>query len=581
MHAKIVPVKPYQRKYLEKDVNYSQWESLSSFSQELIEQPIDSTDDLIEFLNKKNELDVIVWEQLTAYSLESYRFVNARDNDPDSKKVEEDIRANYDKADGILMKKILNATYLSDLVNLKPEFRQMILNIQNQNKVHSDKNEAVTARLGELSNQYKKINAQQKVLVNEEEMNLFKASNALKDAPRSERRAIALAVENRRAEDSKRLDEIFSEMVEKRHLMAQQAGYQNYRDFIWDEKSRVDYSPEDCKNACAAIAAHFMPVYKEINEKRKRYLGLKEVYSYDLQLDIGVAPAPVFPQTQEELCSKLNQVFGQIHPDLSEVFDYLVQEDRFDMESRDNKTNAMFSTYFPETRLPFVFYSPVNTIHDVLGPIHESTHAIHAMYTNHQPLQGLQQPGAEVGELFTLAMELISTEYWDVYFEDQQNVIRSRLKKLENCLGLLRMVGLWDVFQNWAYINPDHTVKERNLFWDQLSKRFDIGITPNKPIPAEENTGWQHRPLIYFAPFYMIEYAFAQFGAFEIYRQYRENPNLTINNLIAAMKLGNTCSIQETYKVAGVEFDFSDAYVKKIAEFLSNEYDTLFDQLEI
>lgn len=78
----------------------------------------------------------------------------------------------------------------------------------------------------------------------------------------------------------------------------------------------------------------------------------------------------------------------------------------------------------------------------------------------------------------------------------------------------------------------------------------------------------------------MIEYGFAMFGAFEIYRQYLENPSQTINNLIAAMKLGNTRSIQEIYKVAGVSFDFSDVYVKRIAEFVRTEYNGLFEQLE-
>jgi len=580
MNTKILPVFPYQRRYLEKDVNYTTWESLSKFSQELIDHTINSTDDLIEFLHKKNDLDVIVYEQLASYRLESARFVNARENNPESKQTEADLRSNSIRIEGTLIKKILNSPYLEDLIKVKPEFRQMILNIQNGDKIYAEKNEPVITRLEEIIKNYKKINAQHKILVEGEEMNLYRASNALKDAPRLKRRETAIAVENCREKHSQSLDELFDELVEQRHLLATQAGYKNYLEFVWDERSRVDYSPKDCTAICSAIETHFIPVHKEIIKKRKQCLGLKDIFPYDLQVELGSAPTPVYPKTQEELCIKLKQVFSAINPEFSEIVDYLIKKDRLDLEARPNKMTAMFMTYFPESRLPFIFYVPGDTMFDVHGPIHEVTHGIHAMYCSRHSLLGLQYGGPEIGELFTLSMELISSEYWDVYFKDRQNLIRARLRKLENCLGLLKMVGLWDVFQQWVYLNPDHTHEERNLFWNNLNTRFDIGITPTTPIIPEKNTRWQHRPLIYFAPFYMIEYAFAQFGAIEIYRQYRESPTQTMNNLIAAMKLGNTRSIQETYKIAGVQFDFSDEQIKKSAHFLSTEYNRLFEQLE-
>ncbi len=579
MNSKIVPVKPYQRKFLEKGVDYRQWKLLSSFSQELIEQNIDSTEGLIDFLYKKNELDVVVLEQLEFHDLRSFRFANTSVKDSSGKKLEKDLRSNYDKTIGLLNKKILDSPYLLDLMKVKPDFRRMILNIQNQSKVYAAVNETVVTRLSELGKKYNEVNALHKISVNDEEVNLFKAASAVKDEPRTKRREIDLEIEECREKHSPVLDKIFGEMVAQRHLLAEQAGYENYRDFIWDEKSRVDYTPKDCENICSAIETHFIPLQKETIEKRKHALGLEDIYSYDLQTDLGSAPSMTFPKNQKEILVKVRRVFNSIHPDFSKAIDYLIKEERLDFEARPNKVSAMFTTYFPESKQPFVFYTPTNTMHDVHAPIHELTHAIHCMYCNQYSLIGLQNPGAEVSELFTLSMELISSEYWNVYFEDEQNLIRSKMKKLENCLGLLRMIGLWDGFQRWAYLNPKHNTKERNFFWDDLSKRFDIGITSTSIKPAEENTGWQHRPLIYFAPFYMMEYAFAQFGAFEIYRQYREEPTQTINKLIAAMKLGNTKSIQEIYKVAGVEFNFSNAYIKRIADFVRAEYNELFEQL--
>ena len=49
--------------------------------------------------------------------------------------------------------------------------------------------------------------------------------------------------------------------------------------------------------------------------------------------------------------------------------------------------------------------------------------------------------------------------------------------------------------------------------------------------------------------------------------------------MIAAMKLGNTASLQDIFKTAGINFDFSEEYVAEIADFLREEYDGLFEQL--
>lgn len=580
MQSQTIPVNPYKRKYLDPKTNYNTWAKLSDFANQLINQPINSKEELIDFLHKKNELDVIVNQQSEKHDLESCQFVNDEEKKEIATQFNKDVLENYNKINGILNGKIIDSPYTKDLIKAEPKWKPFLISLQRKNKIHSDKNGELFTRIKELLGAYNKIIPAQKITIENEEMPLHKAMRALENKPASKRQELLLKIEQRRIKDEEEINNIYDEMVQLRHEIAQNAGYENYRDYKWDEKARIDYTPEDCKKVCDTIQKHFIPIHKNIIDKRKKSLKQDIIYQCDINVVLGIAPPADYTQSSDELIGKLKQIFQEIHPELGQMIVYLEQERRFDLEDRPGKARVMFTTYLPESQLPFVFYKPTGSLHDIHGSIHESTHALHAIYTNHNSLEALKKPKEEVGELFTLAMELISMNHWNVFLKDEQNLIRAKLQKLEHCLKLFRMVGLWDTFQHWVYTNPKHNHTERNLFWDNLTKQFDIGIADILERPAEKNTGWQNRPLIYFAPFYMFEYALAQLGAFEIYRNYQINPKETINNLIVAMKLGNTRSLKEIYKTAGVKFDFTESYIIKIASALQKEYNSLFNQLE-
>jgi oligoendopeptidase F len=74
-------------------------------------------------------------------------------------------------------------------------------------------------------------------------------------------------------------------------------------------------------------------------------------------------------------------------------------------------------------------------------------------------------------------------------------------------------------------------------------------------------------------PFYYIEYGFAQLGAIAIWKNYKENPKQTIEQYKAALSLGNTKPIPEIYKTAGIQFNFSQTYIKELTDFVWKEYE--------
>ena len=82
---------------------------------------------------------------------------------------------------------------------------------------------------------------------------------------------------------------------------------------------------------------------------------------------------------------------------------------------------------------------------------------------------------------------------------------------------------------------------------------------------------WHRQLHIFEVPFYYIEYGMAQLGAIAIWKNYRENPQIAVQNYINALKLAYTKPIGEIYKTAGIEFNFSKEYVRELALFVKKE----------
>ncbi|NBV05109.1 MAG: hypothetical protein EBS08_05550 [Cytophagia bacterium] len=75
---------------------------------------------------------------------------------------------------------------------------------------------------------------------------------------------------------------------------------------------------------------------------------------------------------------------------------------------------------------------------------------------------------------------------------------------------------------------------------------------------------WQGQLHLFEMPFYYIEYGFAQIGALGVWRNSASNAAMALAAYRDALALGNTVSIQEVYRTAGVPFDPEDAYLQDL-----------------
>jgi oligoendopeptidase F len=203
--------------------------------------------------------------------------------------------------------------------------------------------------------------------------------------------------------------------------------------------------------------------------------------------------------------------------------------------------------------------------------VHEGGHAIHSFLTRDLALTGFKDTPSEVAELASMSMELLSMDYWDEFYTDKAELKRAKKEQLEKALETLPWVASIDKFQHWVYENPTHTVEQRYTKWTEIMNAFgsnQVDWTGNEKALA---TLWQKQLHLYEVPFYYIEYGMAQLGAIAVWRNYKQNPDKAIEQYMDALKLGYTKSIKEIYQAAGIEFNFSQAYVKELVDFIKDE----------
>jgi oligoendopeptidase F len=381
--------------------------------------------------------------------------------------------------------------------------------------------------------------------------------------------------QEREKADTVVLDELLSELIAKRHQIALNAGYANYRDYKFDEMHRFDYTAADCEAFHESIATAITPLLKIIDEQRKADLNLAELKPWDMSVD-PFQRNPLEPfQTTDEFVESTVDCFNKLNPYFGACIANMYETGRLDLDSRKGKAPGGYMMAMPETGIPFIFMNHASSEGDVRVMVHEGGHAIHSYLDFSVEHASMRQTPSEVAELASMSMELFSLENWESYYPNPEDLSRAKKNHLEGLLKILPGVAKGDAFQHWLYTNPKHTIEERHAKWTALNKVYSSGVLNTEGLEKFTEVGYQGILHFYQVPFYYIEYGFAQLGAIAMWRNYKSNPAQTIEAYIAALKLGYTRTIPEIYEVAGVKFDFSEDYVKNLASFVKSALEKL------
>ncbi|MCW3085898.1 MAG: oligoendopeptidase [Bacteroidetes bacterium] len=567
-----IPQKPL-RHFLPQDLIIDQWSTIESYYKDLNNRLIGSVQELEKWLQDRSELEAVISEDL------AWRYIKMTCDTASEALTESynyfvsEIEPHIAPYSNDLNKKLIDCSY-TDQLN-KAEFLVYFRGVKKALEIYRDENIPLNTKIATDSQKYGAVVAAMTVNWKGEEITLQKAANLLKDTDRKIREEIFFKIQDRKSVDTNQLNDLFSELLQLRHQVAVNAGFKNYRDYKFAELGRFDYTVNDCFDFHNSISKEILPISAGINTKRKEKLKLDVLRPWDMDVDVDGKPALSPVKTGAELIDKSVECFYKIRPAFGEYLEIMKAMGHLDLESRKGKAPGGYNYPLYEIGVPFIFMNSVGAQRDVITMVHEGGHAIHSFVTRDLEITDFKSTPSEVAELASMSMELISMEHWNVFYDNADELKRAKQEQLEQTLKSLLWIGAVDKFQHWVYENPAHTVEERMESWMRIINEFSSNVVDWGGIEEIKKRGWLSQLHIFEVPFYYIEYGMAQLGAIAVWRNYKSNPEKALDQYEAALRLGYTKTIPEIYKAAGIEFNFSQAYVKELAQFVKNELDKL------
>ena len=424
-----------------------------------------------------------------------------------------------------------------------------------------------------LGQQYQKLVGTMTAQYDGREQTLPQLARYLEEPARNIRHEVFELMVRRRVQDREALDRIFDELLKLRVQIAQNAGFDNYRDYVFRRYERFDYTPADCEAFQKAVEVFIVPLARRIQEDRKRELGLDVLRPWDLSVDPKNRP-PLRPFRESgELISKTQNVFDRLDPHLAANFRLMSTQDLLDLTNRKGKAPGGYQSTLQEARVPFIFMNAVGLHRDVETLLHESGHAFHSLAARELALNDYRHAPIEFCEVASMSMELLAADHLDQFYSPEDKR-RAQLGHLKDIVGLFSWIAQIDAFQHWIYLNPGHTRKERTRAWLELTQRFG-GIEDWSGYEFCRETLWHKQLHVFEVPFYYIEYGIAQLGALQIWQNARRDLNKTLGQYRHALSLGGSRPLPELFQAAGIRFDFSEATIRPLIEAVRKEYERL------
>jgi oligoendopeptidase F len=561
------PVKA-KRKFVAEDLSIKSYDDVQAYFEKLEHQPIGNSDELLQWLNNRSELETVIQEHAGWLYIRMSCDTRNEQIRNDYTFFINEIQPKVSLASNKLNEKLLNSGLIAQVKDVR--FKNYFRSVENHHRIFREENVPLIAQLQTLEQQYAAIVGEMSITYKGKEYTMPAAANFLRNPDRNVREEVFKLIAARRMQDVNKLNDLYSQLITLRHTIAVNADFANYRDYRFMELDR-QYSVSDCENFHNAIQKKIVPLCKKIDEERKKKLGYGELKPWDTEVDAMLRP-DLKPFTDGvDLEKKTLQCLDAVNPKLKDAFLFLPELKRLDLDSRMGKAPGGYNYPLYETGVPFIFMNASGSLRDVVTLVHEGGHAFHSLLTHSLGFIGFKEFPSEVAELASMSMELITMNNWNVFFSSEEELMRAKRTHLEDILKILPWIALIDKFQHWIYTHPEHSPAERMTAWTDLQKQFSTGVAEWSGYENYKSAVWQKQLHLFEVPFYYIEYGIAQLGAVAVWKNYRTNPEEALEKYLAALSLGYSASMQDIYLAAGVRFDFSEKYITELSSFLSEE----------
>ena len=453
----------------------------------------------------------------------------------------------------------------------------LIQNMKNSQRFADERLVPMQIRESELTQMYSKASATAVTDFRGQKCNFYGLLKAMQSTDRETRREAFVAWADLYAQVAPELDAIYDEMVQLRTKMAHTLGFETYTEMAYLQRRRFDYTAADVEKFHQQVKDVITPACARLFEAQRQRLGVDKLHWYDEAL--------VFPEgnadpegTKDELLAKAQQMYRELSPETGEFFDFMMQYDLFDLETKPGKRPGGYCTSLPSYKAPFIFSNFNGTNADMQVLTHEAGHAFEAFVASRRmPLPELAHSTSEINEIHSMAMEHFTYPWMERFFGDKTT--QYLYDHLWGALNVLPYMCCVDEYQHRVYDNPSMTAMDRRAVWHELEQAYMPWRDYDGNEFLEGGGFWMQKQHIFLYPFYYIEYALAQICAFQFYLRMKQDRPAAWADYLRLCQAGGSLGYFDLLKLAKLDNPFAEGTVEKAVSAVLASIDELEKQL--
>ena len=440
--------------------------------------------------------------------------------------------------------------------------------LENRQKVQSPEIAAELIEESELVDEYSKIAATCTVEFMGETCNFYGLLKHMESTDREERKAAFHAWAKLYAGVAGRLDDVYHRMVQVRVKMAKKMGYDSYIPFAYLKRGRTDYGPEEAAAFRKQVLETVTPAVAKLRKEQAERLGIDKMHYYDEMLFLpGGNPNP--HGDRDFMVNMAQKMYAELSPETREFFDFMVEHQLFDLETRPGKRLGGYCTSLTKERAVFIFSNFNGTSADTDVLTHEAGHAFEGyLAARCIPIDNCCWSTSEINEIHSMSMETFTFPWMELFFGDEADNYRS-IHLIDSLAAMPYMCAV-DEFQHRVFEDPEMTGKDYRKVWKELEQKYLPWRDYDGEEFLEEGGFWMQKQHIFMYPFYYVDYALAQTCAFQFFTWMQKDRQAAWDGYLKLCRSGGTRGYFDTLAYAGLDNPFVPGNVaKSIAGVLS------------
>ena len=358
------------------------------------------------------------------------------------------------------------------------------------------------------------------------------------------------------------LEEVYDGLVKVRAGMAKKLGFKSFIPMGYLRRRRFDYTEKELEVFRKQVREVVVPAAAKLYERQKEALGIDTLYYYDESI-ASPSGNPVPIGDKEYLVGEAQKMYRELSKESGEFFDFMMEYELFDLDSKHGKRAGGYCTILPQYHAPFIFSNFNGTDADVNVLTHEAGHAF-AGFTaaKFQKTPELCHSTSEINEIHSMSMELWTYPWMENFFGDKAEEYRR--EHLADALMKIPYMLCVDEYQHKVFENPEMTTMERRAVWSGLEKIYMPWRNYAGNEFLESGAFWIKQQHIFLYPFYYVDYAMAQMGAFEFYTKMKEDRKAAWADYYKLCAAGGSMGYFDLLKYSGLHKVLEDGSVKII-----------------